>query len=460
MNRRVMFAAAAAFAALAFTGEAHAIPSFVRITGLTCNQCHVQFTPNPDFTWTGKKFRWNGMRAPWVQQKIVAGDEGAVTGRRLSLNFVNYFSMGFQQDLLSQSKSASNPALPVAARSALSGNPASNLSTFYSGPIGDHVGVWNEIYWTAAGAESDNPFRLIAWDELDLKLVWNPGNSIVGMSVHTEPLPTTFAFQFNSGAPTHVRRGGTAQAHAQNMGINVYGFWGDRLLTVAGVTAGEDNNDWQAPDPVTGAMKKSMNFQTLVSYALMNQDAGDMWLWGFMLVGNDVVPMVTNAAVNRSTRAFSFSSNIRGLTALVPGGQPYLSVNMGDTFRSQFNYEYGFIDRGKWSARSAVGVSYSKDKYDDGASIVEQGVGWTTRWNYDRTWEWQLGLTKRLKWEYTDIAGAIHKIPNDLSINARFHRRLAMNFVAFLVASNSQTFAIEQNWRNGYSWTMGFDYYF
>ena len=31
-----------------FTSEAKAIPSFVRITGLTCNQCHVQFTPNPD----------------------------------------------------------------------------------------------------------------------------------------------------------------------------------------------------------------------------------------------------------------------------------------------------------------------------------------------------------------------------------------------------------------------------
>src|SRR5687767_83493 len=134
MNRsRGALAVFTALAGLAFAGEAHAIPSFVRITGLTCNQCHVQFTPNPDFTWTGKKFRWNGMRAPWVQQKIVAGDEGAVTGRRLTLNFVNYFSMGFQQDLLTQSKGTSNPALPPAERSPLGGNPVSNLSTFYAG---------------------------------------------------------------------------------------------------------------------------------------------------------------------------------------------------------------------------------------------------------------------------------------------------------------------------------------
>lgn len=460
IRRTVLAGALVAATTLAFASEVGAVPSFVRITGLTCNQCHVQFTPNPDFTWTGKKFRWNGMRAPWVQQKIVAGDEGAITGRRLSLNFVNYFSMGFEQTLVESGRGASNPALPLPGISPLSGNPAANLSTFYAGPIGDHIGVWNEIYWTAAGAESDNPFRLIAWDELDLKLVWNPGGNIVGMSVHTEPLPTTFAFQFNSGAPSHVRRGGTAQAHAQNMGINVYGFWGERLLTVLGVTAGEDNNDWQTLNPVTNKMERSLNFQTLVSYALMNQDKGDMWLWAFALAGNDAVPMTTNAAVNRSTRAFSFSSNIRGLTALIPSGQPYLSTHMGDTFRSQFNWEYGFIDRGKWSARTAIGGSYSKDTYSDGASITESGIGWTTRWNYDRTWEWQLALAKRLKWSYTDVAGVPHDIPNDMTINARFHRRLAMNFVSFLVMSNSQTFAIQQNWRNGYSWEIGFDYYF
>jgi hypothetical protein len=74
MNRwKVAVGGAAALAALAFVGDAHAVPSFVRITGLTCNQCHVQFTPNPDFTWTGKKFRWNGMRTPWVQERVEAG---------------------------------------------------------------------------------------------------------------------------------------------------------------------------------------------------------------------------------------------------------------------------------------------------------------------------------------------------------------------------------------------------
>jgi len=469
----------AAFALAAFVpSDARAVPSFVRITGLTCNQCHVQFTPNPDFTWTGKKFRWNGMRTPWVQERIEAGEEGALTGRRLTLNFVNYFSMGFEQEILGQSRGAYDPATTQPDASPLGGNPVANLSTFYAGPIGDHIGVWNEIYWTAAGAEGDNPFRYVAWDELDLKLVWNPGGNIVGASIHTEPLPTTFAFQFSSGAPTHVWRGGTAQAHTPRMAINFYGFWKDRLLTVVDFEAGEDNNDWTGPDPVTGDNETRMNIGFLGAYAFRNRDDGELWAWAWFKFGNDFVPMLTNTPVNRSDRSFGASSNVRGISgtggvgtdrAGGPGASadtldgipdPYFSGQSDKTFRSQFNLEYGFIDKGVWSARTSVGMSFNKESYTDGAEVQENGIGWTTRWNYDRTWEWQLSLTKRLTWEYTDPTGTVHDIPNDISINARFHRRLNMNFVGYLVVSNSQTIILNQNWNNGYSWTMGFDYYF
>jgi hypothetical protein len=463
-GRGIVAGLAAAVAWLAFGGQAHAVPSFVRITGLTCNQCHVQFTPNPDFTWTGKKFRWNGMRTPWVQERVEAGEEGAITGRRLSLNFVNFFSMGFEQHLLEQSKGTAAPGAPAAQNSPLGGSAIGNLTTFYSGPIGDHIGVWNEIYWTAAGAESDNPFRYVAWDELDLKFVWNPNGNIVGASIFTEPLPTTFAFQFNSGAPSHAWRGGTAQAHTPRMGVNAYGFWKDRLLTVVGIETGEDNNDWQGPND-----DRRMNFWLMGAYAFKNRDAGELWYNGWIKVGNDFVPMITNASVNRADRSFSFSTNVRGISGV--GGfspdrtadgvaDPYISSQSDHTFRSQHNLEYGFIDRGPWSGRTAIGVSFNKETYVDGAKVVENGWGWTTRWNYDRTWEWQLGLTKRFKWEYTDSTGVAHKIPNDLTINFRFHRRLAMNFVMFLVASRSQTFALNQNWQNGYSWEIGTDYYF
>jgi hypothetical protein len=460
----------AAVAWLAFGGQAHAVPSFVRITGLTCNQCHVQFTPNPDFTWTGKKFRWNGMRTPWVQERIEAGEEGAVTGRRLSLNFVNYFSMGFEQHVLEQSKGTSAPGAPASQKSPLAAAGIGNLSTFYAGPIGDHIGVWNEIYFTAAGAEGDNPFRYVAWDELDLKFVWNPGGNIVGASIHTEPFPTTFAFQFNSGAPTSAWGGGTAQAHAPHMGINAYGFWKDRILTVVGIETGDNNNDWQDDNK-----KTDMNMYLMGAYAFKAQDSGELWYNGWVRFGNDFVPSVTSTAVNRSDRSFNYTSNVRGISnrsgSCAEGcfspdrtgdglADPYISDQSKSQFRSQHNLEYGFIDRGKWSARTAIGVSFNREEMTDGAKIASDGIGWTTRWNYDRTWEWQLGLTKRLKWEYTDSTGVVHKIPNDMTLNVRFHRRLAMNFVLFLVYSKSQTFQLNSNWNNGYSWEIGTDYYF
>src|SRR4051794_11910883 len=44
------------------------VPLFVRQTGLACNQCHVTWTPTPDLTFTGTKFRLNGYRTPWVAE--------------------------------------------------------------------------------------------------------------------------------------------------------------------------------------------------------------------------------------------------------------------------------------------------------------------------------------------------------------------------------------------------------
>jgi hypothetical protein len=86
------------------SSDATAVPSFTRQTGLTCNQCHVSHTPVPSFTFTGRKFRLNGYRTPVVGQKIEAGEEGAVSGRRLSIPLIPMLSFRFGSNLLSQSK--------------------------------------------------------------------------------------------------------------------------------------------------------------------------------------------------------------------------------------------------------------------------------------------------------------------------------------------------------------------
>ena len=92
------------------------VPAFVRQTGLVCNQCHVTWTPNPDLTFTGTKFRLNGYRTPWVAEKIEAGQEGALGGRRLLLGVTGYLSYHMRSNLFQQSKGASDPTLAGARR--------------------------------------------------------------------------------------------------------------------------------------------------------------------------------------------------------------------------------------------------------------------------------------------------------------------------------------------------------
>jgi len=118
------------------------VPLFVRQTGLVCNQCHVTWTPTPDLTFTGVKFRLNGYRTPWVAEKIEAGEEGALNGRRLVLGITGYLSYHMRSNLFQQSKAASDPALAEPDAGPVTSNPFSSLAWDYAGPIAENVGIW------------------------------------------------------------------------------------------------------------------------------------------------------------------------------------------------------------------------------------------------------------------------------------------------------------------------------
>src|SRR5213075_947244 len=85
--------------------NAEAVPSFVRQTGMTCAQCHVSFGgPVPNFTFTGKKFRMNGYRMPFVAEKLESGEPGTASGHRLAIPLIPYLSFCYQSVFASQSK--------------------------------------------------------------------------------------------------------------------------------------------------------------------------------------------------------------------------------------------------------------------------------------------------------------------------------------------------------------------
>src|SRR5712691_2000642 len=102
-------------------------PAFVRQTGLACNQCHMTWTPTPDLTFTGIRFRLNGYRTPFVADKIEAGEEGALNGKRLVMGLQNYWNLHYRSNLFSQSKSSSDPSLPAPTADPVQTQPFSSV---------------------------------------------------------------------------------------------------------------------------------------------------------------------------------------------------------------------------------------------------------------------------------------------------------------------------------------------
>src|SRR5437773_10854413 len=162
------------------------VPAFVRQTGLTCNQCHMDVTPAPSFTFTGMKFRLNGFRTPWVAEKVEAGSEGALNGKRLVLTLGSAMSFHARSVMLQQAKPASDPALPEPSAGAPSSDIFGTLATHDAGPIGDHVGVWDELYvygGSSTGASSGgagNTHGYIGLNHYVVSLTTNINGNIFG----------------------------------------------------------------------------------------------------------------------------------------------------------------------------------------------------------------------------------------------------------------------------------------
>jgi len=404
------------------------VPMFVRQTGLVCNQCHVTWTPNPDLTFTGTKFRLNGYRTPWVAEKIEAGQEGALGGRRLLLGVTGYLSYHMRSNLFQQSKGSSDPVLAEPDAGPVTSNPFSSLAWDYAGPIAENVGIWTEWYSTnfnpvTTGAGSiGNQFGAVRNDEFDVRMGWNPGTggNIVSIFMNNQAPTSPFFGAFASGVPSG--------SQGQFIHIGAAAWLRDRVAVQLAVAPGVDNLDY-----------KRMNYSAVVAVLPMNTDG--MWLMPSLAVtvGNDMQPT---------------PGGIAGVSALSKGGAGYTSASMGDATRTLFDVRFGFLDHGHWSFNSATGYSWNKETYNDGAASTLTGIGTTVRLWYDRTYGINAGVNKRLKYDFTDASGVNHPIPSDLGYNVLLVYRMAMNFAWEFGFSNNQTLRLDQNWRNGWSWNL------
>jgi hypothetical protein len=419
------------------------VPSFTRQTGLACNQCHMTWTPTPDLTFTGIKFRLNGYRTPFVAEKIEAGEEGALNGRRLVLGLQNYWTVHYRSNVFSQSKSASDPTLAAPKANPVVSNPFSSVGLDYAGPIGEHFGIWNEYYFAANGG-NENVYNLVSNDEFDVRYVTNPGNNILGIMMSTQSITSSFFGAFGNGTASNIQRSGAGgNGHAPYVNLAAYAFVNDRAIAMVGVQPGEDNLDY-----------KRMNYQAVFGYMPLNSDSRYLLVTGTVKVGNDMVPQVSSLSLNQSNNRIVTSDAIRGVSATRTSGVPYASFNTGDNQRFLLDVRYGGLDHGPHSFTSAWGASVENEKYDDGAEVKLRAIGATWRYMYDRTWGVNFGLNKRLTYEFTDQSGVTHDIPSDLGYNLLLIYRPAMNVAWELGFNNTQTLALDTNWRNGWSWSF------
>jgi hypothetical protein len=410
----------AGLAAFAVQVASANVPSYVRQTGLTCNQCHMTWTPNPDMTFTGTKFRLNGYRTPWVAEKIEAGEEGALNGRRLVLGVDGYLSFHMRSQLLTQSKGTSNPALPEPDAGPIRTSPFQSLAWDYTGPITENVGIWTEWYSTQNTDGNDgNRYGPVSNDEYDVKMTFNPGDggNIIGFGINNQPRTSPFFGAFASGVPS-------SQGNRVNLGMHAW--IKDRVAINFTVVPGQDNYDYDR-----------LAYGLTAAVLPMNTDA--MWLMftGAFLAGNDMSPV----------------GNVRGVSAL-HGGSNYTSADLGDGTRLLVDMRFGALDKGSWSWNSATAISLESETYSDGAEFKR--TAWATSWRifYERTYGLLFNVSKYLTHEYTAVDGSVYDIPDDLSVGLGFVYRQAMNFAWELQFSNSQSLTVGQNWRNGRSWVL------
>jgi hypothetical protein len=398
----------------------------------------MTWTPTPDMTFTGIKFRVNGYRTPWVSEKIEAGEEGALNGRRLALSLTGYFTYHMRSNLFQQSKPSSSPAVAEPEASPVASNPFSSLAWDWTGPITENVGIWTEWYSTqGSNGQLGNLLSLVRNDEYDVRMAWNPGDggNIVSIFMNNQTHNANFFGAFNSGATS---------GQGQFIHMGVAAWLKDRVALQIAVAPGNDNLDYER-----------MNYGFVLGVLPLNSDALYVVPTLSIMTGDDMTPMVSTTALTTPWPGTLVTRDgVPGISAYRAGGVPYAASDLGDATRMLFDVRFGALDRGKLSFTSATGFSVQNETYSDGAKTDLVAFGTTWRVFYDRTYGINFGVNKRLKYDFTDAAGNVHEIPSDIAYSVLLVYRQAMNFAWEFGFSNNQSLRLGENWRNGWSWNL------
>jgi len=421
--------------------KAAAVPSFVRQTGMTCAQCHVMFgAPVPNFTFTGKKFRMNGYRVPFVTERIEAGQEGALGGKRLNISLFPYISLRYQSVFAAQSKSAQ-----TGVKSAITSNPTSRLAIFTGGPVGDYFGLWTEMYLTPDGArDGDWTLGLFSFDEYDLRYTRMKNNNVFGLAFNNQGIAEVSGFGPWSPGGSQLNRGGLAGwSHPNRGNFLAYAWLNDKLLITGGASPGDNNLDWN-----------KVSYLGQVAYAIFNSDAKEAWLNVMFKAGNDAIPLATNTGVTANTRYWSYTAGVNGVPTFMGGANANVS-QISDYTRLTTEVRYAFIDHGPHSMEVGAAFNTNTDNYLTGDKLKQNSLFGRVRYVNNRTYGVDLTVGKNTTYQYNGT-----DIPDKVSYNSYFTFQPAMNMILALSYGNSQALNLGAPATTGWNWALNIDYLF
>lgn len=450
--------------------SAQAMPSFVRQTGMSCDQCHFTHDNVPNFTIQGMKFRSLGYRIPERMEKLRAGSPGATGGETLDLPMWDYLSYRFESQPLSRSKA------PGGDPSEIASNPTTRLAWFVTGPVTEHIGFWNEFYITgngannAVGGSGDGGSAwapgLVAWDEYDLVWTFNPkaiqeNGDVYSLRFTNQGIGETDGFGPGpGGSPSfYGPRGGIGgYDHPPEGGYRVTGWMHDQWVWQAGIRTGDNNSGWD-----------HKMYEGSAAYFLRNRSDDTMALKITAQTGNDEIPYATSdtlqSGANQNPLVYVYRDVVSGISATRPPGStasPYLNTDLKRNIAYTPQFRWQRADIGPDGATSWVfdaGYGYGKDTYNDGATFENGAIGATFLYCYMHTWCIQPSYTHSMTYKFTDYKGNGYKIDKPDSYSVLLIWQPAMNFAIVGSLSNATTTSLTGSAKTGgYSYGITLDF--
>ena len=418
---------------------AGAVPAFVRQTNMSCNQCHTAHGgPVPNFTMTGKKFRSTGYRLVDVREMMESGVEGD-KGERLKLPLLDYMSFRLQSELTAVSRNPVNGDWGEVVT-----NPTTRLAIFWVGPIGDHLGVWNEWYFHTLGSRDQEwSLDLASWDEFDIRYTFNPHNPAyqIGMGLTNQPVYDVLGF-----GPFPVFAGGRMAQRGEIQGLAhpnygtafLYGWMFDRCSWLIGGNTGDTNVGWDYAN-VIGE----------VGYAIKNTNADELWLHVVGRTGTDVMPLVTTNYVEDGGRDWSYKDAVLGVMdkhLIVHGdppettATPYVAMDIDKATTIEGEIRWSRQDWGPHSFESVARVGHSQETYRDGAKSDLTTVGVDVLYGWKHTYYAMPFFNTKTTWDFTDHAGKKYNIDSSPQYGVNLAFKPTENF---LVNFQVLTFDVE-----------------